>query len=181
VKHPPAPLKVDVGDLLDRPNTRRPVHHRLTLDGELAVAGSRLAPGTEVEVDLVLESMPSGVAVNGDVTFDWIGECRRCLDEVRGQAQPEVHEIFETRPTPDETFPIERAQIDLEPVVREAVLLGLPLAPLCGDDCRGPAPETFPAHKPGELSSAEDDADAEGGAGGDPRWAALDDLRFDER
>jgi uncharacterized protein len=177
VKHPPEPLVVDVGDLLDRPNTRRPIEHRVVLDGEMAVAGSRLDAGGGVDVALVLESMPSAIAVNGTVGFAWVGECRRCLDEVRGVARAEVHEVYEARPTPDETFPIEHDQIDLEPIVREAVLLGLPLAPLCGDDCRGPAPETFPALKPGELGASDR---AEGEPPGDPRWAALDDLRFDE-
>jgi uncharacterized protein len=58
------------------------------------------------------------------------------------------------------------------------VLLTLPLAPLCGDDCKGPAPEAFPA-------VVEDDAvpsgagDAPPDAPADPRWAALDALHFD--
>jgi uncharacterized protein len=173
-----SPLQVDVGDLLDHPNTRRPVDQQVTLDDELAVADSRLEPGTDVVVDLVLESMPSGVAANGRVAFGWVGVCRRCLDEVRGSAEADVHEIFEVRPTEDETFPIKGSQIDLEPIVREAVLLGLPLAPLCGDDCRGPAPEVFPAHRPGELDPPADTTE-NGGARGDPRWSALDDLKFD--
>ena len=59
--------------------------------------------------------------------------------------------------------------IDLEPLIREAVLLDLPVAPLCGDDCRGPAPDTYPAEP-----AADPDPDAEPPR--DPRWAALDDL-----
>ena len=55
-------------------------------------------------------------------------------------------------------------------MVRDAVLLALPLAPLCGDDCRGPAPEAFPTgvgddDRPGPLA--------------DPRWAALAELDFE--
>jgi uncharacterized protein len=172
---PARPLLVEVGDLLDRPNTRRSVRTGVDLGGELSVAGSRLDGGDEVGVDLVLESMPSGVAAGGTVEFTWVGECRRCLDEVRGTARPTFHEIFETDPTADETFPIENSQIDLEPVVREAVALALPLAPLCGDDCRGPAPDSFPAHRPGELEAQVDDTER----GSDPRWSALDDLTFE--
>lgn len=174
-------LEVDVGDLLDRPNTRRPVRLPVAFDDALVVGDARLVEGTEVEVDLVLESMPSAVAANGTVDFEWVGECRRCLKEVHGRSQAEVHEVFEVHPTPDETFPIEGSTIDLEPVVREAVLLRLPLAPLCGPDCRGPVPEEFPARPAGELEAedAADDADAEGGRR-DPRWSALDALQFDD-
>ena len=47
-------------------------------------------------------------------------------------------------PTEGETYPLDGEQVDLEPLVRDAVLLALPLAPLCADDCPGPAPEAFP-------------------------------------
>jgi uncharacterized protein len=170
-------LEVDVGDLLDRPNTRRTVQRTVAFDDDLSVADSHLEPGADVEVDLVLESMPSAVAVNGTVTYPWVGQCRRCLDRVEGTAHPEIHEIFEVHPTPDETFPIEGSRVDLEPVIREAVFLGLPLAPLCGPDCRGPAPDEFPAHPPGDLE-AEREAE-QAASSGDPRWSALDDLKFD--
>jgi uncharacterized protein len=172
---PARPLRVEVGDLLDHPNTRRNVSCQVVLD-DLDVAGSHLLPGSEVDVDLVLESLPGGVTVTGSVGFGWLGACRRCLEEVTGEARPDLQEIYEVEPTPDETFPIEGSQIDLEPVVREAVLLALPLAPLCRDECRGPAPESFPAHPPGEAPDDPDGTDS----GRDPRWAALDGLDFDE-
>lgn len=63
--------------------------------------------------------------------------------------------------------------VDLSESVRDALLLGLPLAPLCNEDCAGPAPEEFPVEAP------PDDAATESVSAGDPRWAALDDLRFD--
>ena len=63
-------------------------------------------------------------------------------------------------------------------MVRDAVLLTLPLAPLCADDCKGPAPEVFPAVVEGDAAPSADDDEAID-APGDPRWAALDGLRFD--
>jgi uncharacterized protein len=61
--------------------------------------------------------------------------------------------------------------VDLEPVVRDAALLNLPLAPLCRPDCAGPVPDALPVVVEGE---GDDDAPAR-----DPRWAALDELRLD--
>ena len=63
--------------------------------------------------------------------------------------------------------------VDLEPMVRDAVLLALPLAPLCAPECLGPAPEAFPAVPLDDVEEPEPEAAV------DPRWAALDDLHFD--
>jgi len=71
-----------------------------------------------------------------------------------------------------DVFLLGRDLADLEPVVRDAVLLALPLSPLCADDCVGPDPEWLPSA--GSPSGTGD------GPVGDPRWAALDVLRFDE-
>jgi uncharacterized protein len=57
-------------------------------------------------------------------------------------------------------------------VLRETALLNLPLAPLCRDDCRGPAPEAFPALPAEDVPAGE--------APRDPRWAALDVLREED-
>jgi uncharacterized protein len=67
--------------------------------------------------------------------------------------------------------------VNLEAMVRDAVLLALPLAPLCAADCRGPAPELFPARVAGEGEESEE---VEGsGPISDPRWAALAELDFE--
>ncbi|HEY4376689.1 MAG TPA: YceD family protein, partial [Acidimicrobiales bacterium] len=71
--------------------------------------------------------------------------------------------------TDGETFPLEGDHLDLGPMVHDTVLLALPLAPLCGPDCLGPAPDEFPT-----TVAADPDGPAEPAR--DPRWAALDDL-----
>jgi uncharacterized protein len=116
--------------------------------------------------------------VLGTVVAPWTGECRRCLEDVVGELRIEVSEVFESRATPGETYPIDGDEVDLEPVVRDAVLLHLPLAPLCRENCLGPAPEAFPAVVDGvgvEGVGVEGEPPPK-----DPRWAALDVLRGDE-
>jgi len=61
-------------------------------------------------------------------------------------------------------------------MIREALVLSLPVAPLCSEDCVGPAPESFPAGTANNPVAAESDAEP----AGDPRWAALDGLTFEE-
>ena len=80
-----------------------------------------------------------------------------------------MREVFEPHPTEGETYPLRGEQVDLEPMVRDAVLLALPLAPLCGDDCRGPGARRLPDRARPRTSEAP----------ADPRWAALSQLEFD--
>lgn len=167
---PRPPLLIGVTELRRRPGTQREVQVAAALEG-LAITTARVPDGAAVEVDGVLEAIEHAITLRGTVRAPWVAECRRCLEEVRGEAEVELAEVFETRPTPGETYPIEGDDIDLEPVVRDAVLLNLPLAPLCREDCRGPAPEVFPA-VPAEGVEVEQPAR-------DPRWAALDVLRED--
>jgi uncharacterized protein len=106
------------------------------------------------------------------VEVPWTAECRRCLDPIRDVATVDLREVFEVSPVEGETYPIDGDEVDLEPVVRDAALLHLPLAPLCRPDCAGPAPEAFPATVEGEGPEPDEPAR-------DPRWAALDELSFD--
>jgi uncharacterized protein len=135
-----------------------------------------------VHAALALESiLDGGLTASGAVTAPWTGECRRCLREVQGQLRTEVREVFSQSPLTasgvaaptwedSETYPLAGDHVDLEPMVRDAVLLALPLAPLCEDGCLGPDPAGHPV-------AVEGDEDE--GPAGDPRWAALRELKFD--
>jgi uncharacterized protein len=161
------PLVVGVTELRKRSGSRRTVTTDVELPG-LAISSAAVPPGGEVHVELELESVPESVVATGTVEAPWQGECRRCLRTVTGTLRADVREVFELHPVEGETYPLVDDHVDLEPVVRDAVMLSLPLAPLCDDDCRGPDPDEFPIA--GEGSEAKEP---------DPRWSALGDLRFD--
>ena len=165
-------LRIGVTELRRRPGTQREVQVATPLEG-LAITSAQVAPHTEVVVDAVLESIEGAVTISGNVRAPWVGECRRCLDPVEGQLDVVLSEVFEVHPTEGETYPIVGDEVDIEPVVRDAVLLHLPLAPLCRPDCPGPAPEEFPTVIEGDT--AGDDGDHPP----DPRWAGLEQLKFD--
>ena len=166
---PLRPLQVGVTELLAHPGIRRELHTSVVLDG-LETTAARVPEGGEVAVDLVLEAIGGGaLTATGTVGAPWQGDCRRCLEPVEGSAEVDVREIFESHPTEGETYALGGEQIDLEPMVRDAVLLALPLAPLCAETCAGPAPDAFPT---GPVSESDPPSD--------PRWAALSELEFDE-
>lgn len=168
-------LRIGVLELRRRPGTQRDVTLSTPLP-DLGITSARVLDGAEVVVDATLEAIEGGVTVTGTVTAPWEGECRRCLEPVTGTVEAALSEVFEPHPTEGETYPLEGDEVDLEPVVRDAVLLNLPLAPLCREDCPGPAPEAFPTSV--EDVDAGDEADEEPPR--DPRWAALDELHLED-
>jgi uncharacterized protein len=164
-------LRIGVMELRRRPGTQRDVRVSTPLPG-LAITSAKVPDDADLVVDVTLESIDGAVTVSGTVQVPWTAECRRCLDDVGGVLVVDVSEVFEVHPDEGETYPIDGDEVDLEPVVRDAALLSLPLAPLCRPDCPGPAPEAFPALVPDEHES-------EPVTERDPRWAALDELKFD--
>ncbi len=131
--------------------------------------------------EVTVESIERGVTVRGHVNFSWVGECRRCLDDTGSTLEVDIDEIFQVgAPEDTEIVDFDGDQIDLLPVVRDAVVFSLPLAPLCRADCPGPDPDRYPAmsvEQSEEVRRTErrEQLDREG----DPRWSALNELRFD--
>lgn len=170
------PLVVGIADLRRHPGTRRRFTESVVLDN-LGISASSVPEGEAVDVDLELETLSNGLVATGTISTPWVGECRRCLQSVSGRSVAQIREIFEPRPVEGETYAMAEDTVNLEPMVRDAVLLALPLAPLCDEECRGPAPETFPTGR-----APEGDPDGEGADAGplsDPRWAALAELDFE--
>jgi uncharacterized protein len=166
---PASPLVLNVVELLRRPGTRRPVQVVVDAQG-LTLGGDASVPdGTPIAVDLVVESLTDGLTVTGEVRTTWEGTCRRCLGRASGPVVAEVQELYQAHPTSEEAFPFDGEQIDLAPMVRELLLMELPIAPVCREDCAGLCPTCGADLNAGPCGCAADDRD--------PRWAALDVLR----
>jgi uncharacterized protein len=124
-------LRIRLTDLRRHPGERATVAGPVDLDG-VSVTSAEVAPGTQGELHAVLESLSDGVTVSGTVEFSWTGDCRRCLEGTSGTAVADIHEVFKDRPDDPngDLRPVDGDVVDLEPAVREAVILSLPLAPL---------------------------------------------------
>ncbi|MBS1837263.1 MAG: DUF177 domain-containing protein [Actinobacteria bacterium] len=160
-------LRVGVSDLRRHPGERMGVQRDVDLGG-IGVSSAAVPAGSTGRLDVVVESRSDGVTVTGTLTVPWTGPCRRCLEPTDGVAEVHLREVFSDDPVDADLLPIESDVIDLGPVLHDAAVLALPLAPLCRDDCAGPAPESFPVQR------ADGDERPV-----DPRWSALDELRFD--
>jgi len=142
------------------------------------VTGSAVPAGADVSLDVMVELVDGGVLVSGTVEAPWSGECRRCLTSVEGRLEIRVRELYEPRgdhgstgEEDEDTYPLVGDQLDLTPLARDAVLLELPQAPLCRDDCAGLCPTCGADRNAGPCGCPSGPAD--------PRWSDLDALRND--
>jgi len=159
---------VDVTPLRKQPGSVLRVQRAGRLPG-LRLSASSVADSDEVAVDAELAWASEDVVVTATVRAPWSGQCRRCLGEAAGEITADVREVYEPSSDGEETYALEGSQVDLAPLVRDAVLLGLPPAPLCDEGCQGLCPVCGANRN--EARCGCDDSPP------DPRWAALDALR----
>jgi len=158
------PFRIPVADLVRRPGASRPAHIEATLSN-LGVIGSNVPSDEPITADLTLEQVSEGIVVRGEITAPWTSSCSRCLTPVRGTATVHVDELYERNPLEGETYPLEDDIVDLELLVRDALLLELPKVPLCRDDCQGLCASCGVDRNTTTCACAHDEVD--------PRWDAL--------
>ena len=162
-------LRIPLAAALRHPGNARPVVASVELDG-LAGVAAEIEAGRPVAVDLMLERVPEGIVVRGNLTATWSSACSRCLEPVGGEISVHVDELFETHPLEGETYQLDDDAIDLEPMVRDALLLELPLAPLCNADCAGLCATCGTNRNLTRCECVTTEID--------PRWAALRSLEL---
>jgi len=174
---PSDPLVLDLRTLQRAPGSMLTVTRSAPAPTGLGVAMARVPEGSPIDLDLRLESVLEGVLVTGSADLQISAECSRCLEPFEWFEEIDLAELFRYPATDARGVVVEEADesddplpevqgdlIDLQPALRDAVVLDLPLAPLCSEDCLGLCPacgfrfEDDPQHAH-ETS--------------DPRWAAL--------
>ncbi|WP_419841795.1 YceD family protein [Candidatus Poriferisodalis sp.] len=139
---------------------------------ELRIADVEVPLDSHVGVALRLELISGGLRVAGQITASWQGPCARCWLPLDGDLRVAVRETFTATPREGEQYALGSEYADLAPMVRESVLLALPIEAI-----RCPHPEPCP-NQPGELATASDEPSSDDAAEpADPRWEALEALR----
>ena len=145
---------------------------------DLKVTTSRIPEGSKVRVEGVIDSAMDGVEFNGAVTSSWEGECRRCLKLISEPLHIDLSVSF----LPDlseeddaEAYPLSGDFINLGEVVREELMLALPLSPVCPDQCDESDMAGYSVITEADRSNQDGDERPI-----DPRWAGLSALTFDE-
>ena len=173
---PRAPLVLDIRELGRRPGSQRKVTRTVPAPAGLGIEVLRVPEGSQVEIDLRLEAVMEGVLVTGTAYVGLEGECVRCLEPISDEIEVRFQELFvyDDHGIPgedDEVSMLEGDLLDLEPLLRDAVVLALPFQPLCEDDCPGLCVECG--------ARLADDPDHQHEEPIDPRWAKLAKLEND--
>ncbi|WP_369149481.1 DUF177 domain-containing protein [Streptomyces sp. R44] len=148
------PLVFDTHELGRRPGALQRISRSVEAPAELGVEGVIGVPqGSPVDIDLRLESVMEGVLVTGTARASAEGECVRCLEPVALELDVDFQEMFSYPDSDDrgrskaaaddeaeddeDMIPLEDGMFDLEPLLRDAVVLALPMQPVCREDCAG--------------------------------------------
>jgi uncharacterized protein len=160
---PRDPLVFDIRDLGRRAGSMMEVDRTVPAPADLGGGVAVVQPGSDLGLVLRFEAVVEGVLVSGTASVTVSGECARCLDPVEWDQTVPLTELYLHEPGPEEEeLPVLDGDfLDLDPVVRDAVVLALPLCVECGarlaDD---------PTHAHDRI---------------DPRWASLAGLDTTEK
>lgn len=162
------PLVFDTHAMGRRPGTEK--LYSLTLDAlvDLGLDVLGIAEGAPIDLEFRLECVMEGVLATGSASAVAEGECVRCLTDLDIPVDVTFQELYVYDEPAEDEQGLEDEQLDLEPVLRDAVVLALPHNPLCDQDCPGLCPECG--------VRLADDPDHTHGEPIDPRWSALTEL-----
>lgn len=172
---PRSPLVLDTTELGRRPGSMRAVLRTVPAPRDLGTEVIGVPAGSDLVLDLRLEAVMEGVLVSGTARGRAAGECVRCLDDVALEVEVDVQELF-TYPgrapagDEDDLRELEGDLIDVEPVLRDAVVPALPFQPVCSPECPGLC-SLCGARLADDPEHHHDVVD--------PRWAALQGLAGD--
>lgn len=171
---PRAPLVIDTRELGRRPGSMRRVTRTVPAPAGLGSDVIGVPEGRDLELDLRLEAVMEGVLVSGTARAAVTGECVRCLDPLERSLEVDIQELYaypdssSAEVEEGEVALLEGDLLDIEPVVRDTVVLALPLQPVCQEDCPGLCVD---------CGARLADDPGHGHETVDPRWAALSGLR----
>ena len=149
--------------------------------------------GDVIELDIRLESVAEGILLSADLYAIAKGECIRCLDPVEITVERKIQELYRYEPTNDkggkrkkhssrtdnsdeidldavDELWLDGNEMNLEIPIRDAVVLDLPVNPLCSDECLGLCPDCGEKWEKLPEDHAHEVIDA--------RWAGLAGLDF---
>ena len=159
------PYTVNVHDIMHRPGEMREQSQSFSFKERLGEGLVSIPAEAKIDSELRFESMHEGILVSAELSSTAFGECSRCLIDIKVPVQVDFQELFAYSSDEAYDFEVHDDHVDLEPLIRDAVVLSLPFQPVCQPDCPGLDPETGerladqPGYKPRETA--------------DPRWSAL--------
>jgi len=184
----PEVYKLNTHELARRAGEMKEYELDITVQEKVGVELISVPVGEVIEVDARLESVTEGVLLTAEIFAIAKGECIRCLDPVSINIERKIQELYyyaqkiekSKKKRSDEDLDLELEEefmmdgdiMDLESPIRDAIVLALPINPLCNDECLGLCPECGGKWAQLEADHAHEVIDA--------RWASLQGLELPE-
>ncbi len=180
VPDPNSPFVFSIRELERRAGAMRPIRRAIPAPNDFGSDMLAVPAHAELELDARLEAVVEGVVLTGTIRTIVRGECGRCLDDISDDLVLDIFQLYaypdsaidQTSDTgdvsADEVSRVQDEMIDTEPAIRDAVLLAMPVTPLCREDCPGLCAGCG-EHRDRLPADHRHDQ-------GDIRWAALSDL-----
>ena len=162
------PLVVGVKDLVHQAGEMRELTLELVAPEKYGEAMATVPQGTPMTLELRLEGLHEGILATADLAVDASAECVRCLDPFSFELRVDFQELFAYSSSDSDSYTVVDDSLNLEDIIRDAVVLELPFQPVCKEDCYGLDPATGEkrTEPPGENVADEID----------PRWQELSKL-----
>ena len=139
-----SPFKVNFHELPRRAGEFRQYHLEFNAPQAIGIALLEIQKSEPLDISFKAESVDGGVLLTGEVISQARGECGRCLDPIEFDVSQKFQELFlyssrvkEVGEDEDEVFSLDGDIADLEVPIRDAVILAMPINPLCQSDCLG--------------------------------------------
>lgn len=170
-------MQFNVHDMLSKGST---VTFNEQMDVSGLLKGRRDVTGAgPLSVSLKVTGEEDVIQVEGELSISLNMACSRCLSDVPEQIVIPIFETFKPVASLDEAEDVDGEEdedvikiasdkVDLKPLVEEVLLLSLPFAPLCDDDCKGLCPNCGQNLNERQCGCNTEKID--------PRFAALKDL-----
>src|SRR6478609_10500769 len=165
------PFVLPVRDIVRRPGEMREHEFTVALSEAWGEGIVSFEKGSNLDLDVRLESVHEGILVSGAADAEYVGVCGRCLIDIARPVEVEFQELFAYPGEEATDFEVQDDHVDLETLVRDAAVLALPFQPVCQPDCPGLDPAT------GERRAVS--TGSEQSMPTDPRWAALQEYTPD--
>ena len=138
------PWKVDLRGLGRRAGSLQELERTVPAPAGWRVELIGVPAGAGIALRLRLESVMEGVLVTGELDVPVEGSCARCLEPIEDTLHLALQELYayagsttEETSEEDEVRRVDGDYLDLEELVHDTIVLSLPLAPVCTEDCAG--------------------------------------------
>ncbi|WP_052807450.1 YceD family protein [Risungbinella massiliensis] len=132
-------MKITMHQINQQQNHLLSVTSEISFD-EVVRSVRNLAGLSPIHVDLQLQKVSDNrVEVTGRLSGEMTLICSRCLKRFPQKFIVELEETFTSAPIDDESddYAIEQGELDLTEMLRENLVLAIPFAPVCEEDCKG--------------------------------------------